>query len=67
MCQIKWLELINDYDCAINYHPEKENIVVDALSRKERLNLITHSEKLIKDIEKLEFEINIDKSTSEML
>ncbi|GKE93284.1 putative reverse transcriptase domain-containing protein, partial [Tanacetum coccineum] len=31
-----WLELLSDYDCEICYHPGKENVVVDALSRKER-------------------------------
>ena len=28
------MELIKDYDCVIDYHPEKANVVVDALSRK---------------------------------
>ena len=28
------MELIKDYDCMIDYHPEKANIVADALSRK---------------------------------
>ena len=28
------MELIKDYDCVINYHPEKANVVADALSRK---------------------------------
>ncbi|GJX07397.1 hypothetical protein Tco_0195329 [Tanacetum coccineum] len=32
----RWLELLNDYDCEICYHPGKENVVADALSRKER-------------------------------
>ena len=27
------MELIKDYDCMIDYHPEKANVVVDALSR----------------------------------
>ncbi|KAI3515912.1 hypothetical protein L1887_14817 [Cichorium endivia] len=29
------VELLNDYECDIRYHPDKANIVVDALSRKE--------------------------------
>ncbi|GJV60232.1 putative reverse transcriptase domain-containing protein [Tanacetum coccineum] len=36
MRQRRWLELLADYDCKICYHPGKENVVADALSRKER-------------------------------
>ncbi|GKB71409.1 putative reverse transcriptase domain-containing protein [Tanacetum coccineum] len=36
MRQRRWLELLSDYDCEIRYHPGKENVVADALSRKER-------------------------------
>nr|GFA97508.1 putative reverse transcriptase domain-containing protein [Tanacetum cinerariifolium] len=36
MRQRRWLELLSDYDCYIRYHPGKANVVVDALSRKER-------------------------------
>ncbi|XP_049364359.1 uncharacterized protein LOC125829149 [Solanum verrucosum] len=32
--QCRWLELIKDYDCTIDYHPAKANVVADALSRK---------------------------------
>ena len=32
--QRRWLELINDYDLEIHYHPGKANVVADALSRK---------------------------------
>ncbi|GKA88814.1 putative reverse transcriptase domain-containing protein [Tanacetum coccineum] len=36
MRQLHWLELLSDYDCEIRYHLGKANVVVDALSRKER-------------------------------
>nr|GEW54687.1 hypothetical protein [Tanacetum cinerariifolium] len=32
----RWIELLSDYDCEIWYHPGKANVMVDALSRKER-------------------------------
>ncbi|GJU05521.1 putative reverse transcriptase domain-containing protein [Tanacetum coccineum] len=37
MRQRHWIELFSDYDCEIRYHPGKENVVADALSRKERV------------------------------
>nr|GEV11713.1 putative reverse transcriptase domain-containing protein [Tanacetum cinerariifolium] len=37
MRKSRWLELLNDYDCDIRYHPRKVNVVADALSRKERI------------------------------
>ena len=30
----RWVELIKDYECTIEYHPRKVNVVVDTLSRK---------------------------------
>nr|GEY59555.1 putative reverse transcriptase domain, ribonuclease H-like domain, aspartic peptidase domain protein [Tanacetum cinerariifolium] len=37
MRQRRWVELLSDYECEIKYHLGKENVVADALSRKERL------------------------------
>ncbi|GJZ17609.1 putative reverse transcriptase domain-containing protein, partial [Tanacetum coccineum] len=36
MRQLRWLELLSDYDYEIRYHPGKANVVANALSRKER-------------------------------
>ena len=59
MRQRRCLELIKDYDCEILYHPGKANVVADALSRKERLKMLTSSEELIRDFEKLEIEVKV--------
>nr|GEY25986.1 putative reverse transcriptase domain-containing protein [Tanacetum cinerariifolium] len=40
MRQLRWLELLNDYDFEIRYHLGKANVVSDALSRKERIKPI---------------------------
>ncbi|RVW60643.1 Transposon Ty3-G Gag-Pol polyprotein [Vitis vinifera] len=34
MRQRRWIELLKDYDCIIQYHLGKANVVADALSRK---------------------------------
>ncbi|KAI3808232.1 hypothetical protein L1987_24181 [Smallanthus sonchifolius] len=39
MRQRRWVELLNDYDCEIRYHPGKVNVVADALSRKDHVML----------------------------
>ena len=59
MRQRRWLELIKDYDCTINYHPDKDNIVADALSRKDKLKMLTSVTKLIQEFEHLELEVKI--------
>jgi hypothetical protein len=42
MRQQRWLELIKDYDLEIHYHPDKANVVADALSRKSQNMLVAH-------------------------
>ena len=39
MRQHRWVELLNDYDCEIRYHPGKANVVAGALSRKDHVKL----------------------------
>ena len=34
MRQRRWIELIKDYECTIEYHPGKANVVANALSRR---------------------------------
>ena len=36
MRQRRWMEFLDDYDFTLHYYPGKENVVVDALSRKSR-------------------------------
>ena len=43
--QRRWLELFKDYDCIIDYHPGKANVVADSLSRKTVATMsLQHSE-----------------------
>ena len=67
MRQRRWLELIKDYDVFINYHPGKANVVADALSRKERLNMLTMTKELYKEFEKLEIEVRIPNDKADMV
>ena len=36
MRQRRWIEYMEDYDFALHYHPDKANVVANALSRKSR-------------------------------
>nr|GEX71622.1 putative reverse transcriptase domain-containing protein [Tanacetum cinerariifolium] len=37
MRQLRWLELLSDYNYEIRYHPRKANVVADALNQKEQI------------------------------
>jgi hypothetical protein len=44
MRQRRWLELIKDYELEIHYHPDKANVVANALSKKSQVNImVAHS------------------------
>jgi hypothetical protein len=68
MHQRRWLELLNDYDCSINYHPGKANVVADARSRKTTVGrvaamFITQKELLL-DIDRAGIEMAIEEVRS---
>ena len=56
MRQHQWLELIKDYDLEVHYHPEKANIVADALGRKsyaKEVQVVAMSSELCAEFERL--------------
>ena len=45
------MEFLEDYDCTINCHPEKANVVADSLSRKAQLaDLMVREWNLLEDV-----------------
>ena len=56
LLQRKWLELLKDYDMSVLYHPEKSNMVADALSRMS-MGSVAHvangKKELVKDVHRL--------------
>ena len=58
--QRRWLELVKDFDCSINYHSGKANVVADALSKKSSrcmAHLITMQTHLLKDLRRCGIEV----------
>nr|GEW59105.1 hypothetical protein [Tanacetum cinerariifolium] len=66
---LRWIELLSDYDCEIQYHPRKVNVVADALSQQERNKplhvralMITVYNDILKQIRKAQKEAMIRKN-----
>jgi hypothetical protein len=70
MRQRRWLELLKDYDCTINYHPGKANVVADALSRKNIAGnvsaMFTTKKELLLDLERVGVEMMVGEIQSYM-
>jgi hypothetical protein len=67
--QRRWLELIKDYDLAINYDPGKANVVADALSRRSHVSqLVVDSMpfELCEEFDKLNLRIIVNTEAKEM-
>jgi hypothetical protein len=67
--QRRWLELIKDYDLGINYHPEKANVVANALSRRSHVSQLvmdSMSFELCEDFDKLNLRIVVNIEAMEM-
>ena len=63
--QRRWIELIKDYDYTIEYHPEKANVVVDALSHKPTATLASIKAvqlPLLLEFRELNAELSVDDS-----
>lgn len=67
MRQRRWLELLKDYYCTINYHSGKANMVADALSRNAKWDMLISVEELRKEFEALELEFIISGEKTELL
>ena len=62
MRQRRWIELLKDYDCIIQYHSGKVNAMADALSRKSISSLVAIrgcQRQLLEDLRSLQVHIRV--------
>ncbi|KAL0340188.1 UNVERIFIED_CONTAM: Transposon Ty3-G Gag-Pol polyprotein [Sesamum radiatum] len=61
--QRRWIELLKDYDCTIDFHPGKANVLANALSRKSSNTLASlgsHNQTLLLEIRSMNTKLEID-------
>ncbi|KAK4381676.1 Retrovirus-related Pol polyprotein from transposon.6 [Sesamum angolense] len=61
--QRRWIELLKDYDCTIDFHLGKANVVADALSRKSSNTLASlgsHNQTLLLEMRSMNTELEVD-------
>ncbi|KAK4392756.1 Retrovirus-related Pol polyprotein from transposon [Sesamum angolense] len=61
--QMRWIELLKDYDCTIDFHPGKANVVADALSRKSSNTLASlgsHNQTLLLEMRSMNTKLEVD-------
>ncbi|KAK4391439.1 Retrovirus-related Pol polyprotein from transposon [Sesamum angolense] len=61
--QKRWIELLKDYNCTIDFHPGKANVVADALSRKSSNTLASlgsHNQTLLLEMRSMNTKLEVD-------
>ncbi|KAL0434527.1 UNVERIFIED_CONTAM: Transposon Tf2-11 polyprotein [Sesamum latifolium] len=61
--QRRWIELLKDYDCTIDFLPGNANVVADALSRKSSntlANLGSHTQTLLLEMRSMNIKLEVD-------
>ncbi|KAL0291142.1 UNVERIFIED_CONTAM: Transposon Tf2-12 polyprotein [Sesamum calycinum] len=61
--QRRWIELLKDYDCTIDFHPGKANVVANALSRKSSNTLASlgsHNQTLLLKMRSMNTKLEVD-------
>ena len=59
--------MVKDYDCTINYHPGKANVMADALNRKSTstlAHLITTQAHILQDLESMDIKVHMGTSNA---
>ena len=61
MRQRRWMEFLEDYDFTLHYHPDKENVVADALNQKSQGVLASIASQECRMLEKVgQFKLQYD-------